>query len=82
MTSEIVVSNYFEELIEIIVKYGLSDKPHMIFNVDEKGISPARYFQYICPSTSCDIREIKYCNHSRMWECQWYDCATLLCILR
>ena len=39
MISECVVSNYFEELREIIVKYGLSDKPHMMFNVDEKGIS-------------------------------------------
>lgn len=39
MTSETVVSNYFEELEHTIVKYGLTDKPHMIFNVDEKGIS-------------------------------------------
>jgi FMN phosphatase YigB (HAD superfamily) len=31
------IDNYIKELI---TKYGLKDKPHLIFNVDEKGISP------------------------------------------
>ena len=39
MTSEALVSNYFQELGETMMKYDLSDKPRMIFNVDEKGIS-------------------------------------------
>ena len=51
MTSEIVVSNYFEELRQIIVKYGLSDKPHMIFNVDEKGISQDHTPPHVISST-------------------------------
>ena len=51
MTSEIVVSNYFEELREIIVKYGLSDKPRMNFNVDEKGISQDHTPPHVISST-------------------------------
>ncbi|KAK3100399.1 hypothetical protein FSP39_019286 [Pinctada imbricata] len=33
------VHNYFSNLSEVIAKYDLADKPHLIFNVDEKGIS-------------------------------------------
>lgn len=29
---------YFDELEKVITKYNLKDKPHLIFNVDEKGI--------------------------------------------
>ena len=36
---EIVVTNYFEELQTILTKYDLMDKPHFIYNIDEKGIS-------------------------------------------
>ena len=32
------VSSYFTELNEILTKYDLKDKPHLIFNVDEKGV--------------------------------------------
>ena len=39
VTSEVVVSNYFEELREAMEKYDLTNKPHLIFNVDKKGIS-------------------------------------------
>jgi hypothetical protein len=38
-TSEAVVSNYFNELENILDKYNLKTKPHLIYNVDEKGIS-------------------------------------------
>ena len=38
-TSESVVSSYFVELEHVIKKYNLQDKPHLIFNVDEKGIT-------------------------------------------
>ena len=34
-----VVSNYFGELEKILNKYQLKDKPHLIFNIDEKGIT-------------------------------------------
>ena len=33
------MSSYFEELERVIKKYNLQDKPHLIFNVDEKGIT-------------------------------------------
>ena len=33
------VQNYFSELSDVMAKYDLMDKPHLIFNVDEKGIS-------------------------------------------
>jgi len=38
--SEEKIDNYFTELSEIMKKYNLEDKPHLIFNVDEKGVSP------------------------------------------
>jgi hypothetical protein len=42
-TSEAVVSNYFNELENILdIKYNLKTKPHLIYNVDEKGISQNR----------------------------------------
>ena len=34
-----VVSKYFVELEKILEKYQLKDKPHLIFNIDEKGIT-------------------------------------------
>ena len=30
---------YFEELDRILTKYNLKDKPHAIYNIDEKGIN-------------------------------------------
>jgi hypothetical protein len=30
---------YFDELGKILKKYDLCDKPHLIYNVDEKGIN-------------------------------------------
>ena len=33
------VDNYFVELGSILDKYGLKDKPHLIYNIDEKGLS-------------------------------------------
>ena len=39
MSKESVVAEYFENLQACIEKYDLTDKPHLIFNVDEKGIS-------------------------------------------
>ncbi|KAL5006411.1 hypothetical protein ScPMuIL_015217, partial [Solemya velum] len=38
--SEAVVRKYFEELQSIIQKYDLEEQPHLVFNVDEKGVSP------------------------------------------
>lgn len=37
--SEETISNYFAELEKILIKYDLKDKPHLIYNIDEKGIN-------------------------------------------
>ncbi|XP_053399613.1 uncharacterized protein LOC123560449 isoform X3 [Mercenaria mercenaria] len=37
--TRLAVDNYFRELENILVKYGLKDKPHLVYNVDEKGLS-------------------------------------------
>ena len=39
-TSQEVVDSYFDELDTILTKYNLKDKPHCIYNIDEKGLSP------------------------------------------
>jgi hypothetical protein len=36
--SDDIVQNYFNQLEHIIDKYELQNNPHLIFNVDEKGI--------------------------------------------
>lgn len=33
------IDNYFDELEHILTKYNLHDKPHRVYNIDEKGIS-------------------------------------------
>ena len=38
-TSAQVISSYFDGLQKVIKKYNLEDKSHLIFNVDEKGIT-------------------------------------------
>ncbi|KAJ8321017.1 hypothetical protein KUTeg_002604 [Tegillarca granosa] len=38
-TSPECINNYFTELDKILTKYDLKDKPHLIYNVDEKGIN-------------------------------------------
>ncbi|CAC5424039.1 unnamed protein product [Mytilus coruscus] len=35
-----VIDSYFDELEDILNKYDLKNKPHCIYNIDEKGISP------------------------------------------
>ena len=67
-----VVSNYFSELEKILNKYVLQDKPRLIFNIDEKGITqchtpPSVVAGSRYPSTSCYIREVQYNNHHRLW---------------
>ena len=37
--SEESITKYFEELDRILTKYNLKDKPHVIYNIDEKGIN-------------------------------------------
>ena len=39
MASKATVDGYFQNLRRTLFKHGLYDKPHLIFNVDEKGIT-------------------------------------------
>ena len=34
------IDNYFKELDRILIKHGIKDKPHLIYNVDEKSLQP------------------------------------------
>jgi hypothetical protein len=36
-SNKLCVDKYFDELSAVIHKYNLEDKPHLIYNVDEKG---------------------------------------------
>ena len=38
-TSDEVVENHSAKMGKILIKYNLKDKPHLIFNVDEKGVT-------------------------------------------
>ncbi|XP_071123384.1 uncharacterized protein [Mytilus edulis] len=38
--SKEVIDSYFDELENILNKYDLKNKPHCIYNIDEKGITP------------------------------------------
>ena len=49
--SETTVSAYFSELEDIIKKYNLHDKPHLIFNVDEKCVSQNHSPPYVVAKT-------------------------------
>lgn len=46
-TSESVVKDYFERLNQVMTKLDLKDKPHCIYNVDEKGIQTEHSPPYI-----------------------------------
>ena len=39
MTKESVVMEYFGNMESCLIKHNLIDKPHLVFNVDEKGIT-------------------------------------------
>ncbi|XP_041366783.1 uncharacterized protein LOC121381522 [Gigantopelta aegis] len=41
------IEAYFDQLEKVLTKYNLNDKPHLIFNVDEKGISQNHTPPYI-----------------------------------
>jgi hypothetical protein len=46
------IDKYFKELDNVLTKYGLKDKPHLIFNVDEKGITPDHSPPYVVADSS------------------------------
>jgi hypothetical protein len=45
--SESTVNDYFEKLDHVLTKFDLKDKPHCIYNVDEKGIQTEHSPPYI-----------------------------------
>lgn len=72
--SEENVMTHFEHLSEAVSKYGLSDKPHLISDIDEKGISPNH-----TPPTIAGHKDFQFCAvstgknsnnyHHRQWKC-------------
>ena len=53
LTSKATVDKYFENLERCLSKHGLTDKPHLIFNLDEKGITTEHKLPYIVGTPSC-----------------------------
>ena len=49
-TSQETVSKYFSDLDKILTKYHLKDKPHHIYNVDEKGLQTEHSPPYVVGS--------------------------------
>ena len=49
-TSKETVSKYFSDLDKILIKYHLKDKPHHIYNVDEKGLQTEHSPPYVVGS--------------------------------
>ena len=47
------VDKYFDELIAVIHRYNLQNKPHLIYNVDEKGIQANHKPSNVVGSTEC-----------------------------
>jgi hypothetical protein len=56
--SEEKTDNYFTVLSEIMKKYNLEDKPHLIFNVDEKGVSPNHTPPSIVAPTDIKVQSV------------------------
>ena len=39
MASRETISNFYHNLKETLTKYEMTDKPHLIYNIDEKGVT-------------------------------------------
>ena len=52
------VSTYFQQLEAVIKKYDLEDKPHLIFNVDEKGIQQNHTPPSVIAGRNADVQEV------------------------
>ena len=78
------VEKYFESQEEVINKYGLQNKPHLIFNVDEKGLTsnhkPPNVVSRIECHTTSAVTSIQYNYCAWLWECLWICCTSLFCI--
>jgi hypothetical protein len=56
--SEEKIDNYFTELSEIMKKNNLEVKPHLIFNVDETGVSPNHTPPSIVAPTDIKVQSV------------------------
>ncbi|KAH3876102.1 hypothetical protein DPMN_039382 [Dreissena polymorpha] len=52
MVSEKMVSNFFENYQKCLQKHDLQDKPHLLYNIDEKGVSIDHKPPYIVASSN------------------------------
>jgi hypothetical protein len=52
-SNKMCVDKYFDELRAVIHKYNLQDKPHLIYNVDEKGIQANHNPPNVVGGTEC-----------------------------
>ncbi|KAJ8312738.1 hypothetical protein KUTeg_010111 [Tegillarca granosa] len=60
MTKATIVMKYFDNLEQSLKRYGLIDKPHLILNIDEKGMS-------VDHKLSHDMVNADYCPPSYIW---------------
>jgi hypothetical protein len=52
------VNSYFDELEKVITKYNLKDKPHLIFNLDEKGIQQNHSHPSVVAGHTLAVQEV------------------------
>ncbi|CAC5375558.1 unnamed protein product [Mytilus coruscus] len=54
------VEKYFASLEEVVNKYYLQDKPHLIFNIDEKGITLNHKPPNVVSGIECNTSSVTY----------------------
>ena len=57
-TSASVINKYFEELDTVLTKYNLKNNPHLIFNIDEKGISQNHVPPYVVGGSDYPVQAV------------------------
>ncbi|XP_045195071.2 uncharacterized protein LOC123550708 [Mercenaria mercenaria] len=58
MTKESTVMEYFEHLERCISRHDLADKPHLIFNIDEKGLTIDHKPPYVVGSSTSTVQAV------------------------
>ncbi|KAJ8019145.1 hypothetical protein HOLleu_42460 [Holothuria leucospilota] len=85
-TSKETVEGYFKELEKIFVKYELTDKPHLIYNVDETGFQTEYEPTKVAGGHNQRLNSITSEGGAITivlgWECKWHRSATILCFYR
>ena len=60
------IDKYFKELANVLTKYGLKEKPYLIFNIDEKGITPDHSPPYVVADSSANLPAVTTGKSQRM----------------